>query len=284
MSLFELASGLVIFFYAAGSLGTFCGIPIGKKKIQLAGRLLTLAGFAVHSLLVVGIVLVYGAQELSDGYFMQLLAWCVLLAYFVGWRGLHNSFLAMTASPLALILFILALRLDAGPSRLPSYLIELFLALHIVPMFISLGLLALAFGAALLYLRLEDKIKSKSRLSDFDLGLPALNSFDRINAKAVVWGFPLYTLALAAGFVWAPVAFGGEASWRSGVWDPKELISLFVWFLYAALFHLRLVSGWRGRKASLLVILIFGISVFSLIGVNFFMTTHHSFQQASLGI
>jgi ABC-type transport system involved in cytochrome c biogenesis permease subunit len=215
---------------------------------------------------------------------MQLLAWCVLLVYFVGWHGLRNSFLAMTASPLALILFILASRLDNIQSRLPRYLIELFFALHIVPMFISLGLLALAFGAALLYLRLEDKIKSKSRLSDFDMGLPALNSFDRINARTVVWGFPLYTLALAAGFVWAPAAFGGEASWRAGVWDPKELISLFVWFLYAALFHLRLVSGWRGRKASLLVILIFGISVFSLIGVNFFMTTHHSFRRLSLAI
>jgi ABC-type transport system involved in cytochrome c biogenesis permease subunit len=108
--------------------------------------------------------------------------------------------------------------------------------------------------------------------------MPALNSFDRINARAVVWGFPLYTLALAAGFIWAPMSFGGESSWRSGIWDPKELVSLLVWFLFAALFHLRLINGWRGRKASLLVILIFGVSVFSLIVVNFFMPTHHSFN------
>jgi ABC-type transport system involved in cytochrome c biogenesis permease subunit len=284
MSLFELASILVILFYAAGSLGTFCGIPSGQKKIQLLGRLLTLTGFVVHSLLMVGVVLLYGAEELSNGYFMQLLAWCVLLVYFIGWHRLRNSFLAMTASPLALLLFILASRLDNVQGRLPRYLRELFFSLQIAPMFISLGLLALAFGAALLYLRLESKIKSKSRLSGFDLELPALNYFDHINARAVVWGFPLYTLALAAGFIWAPATFGGETSWRAGVWDPKELISIFVWFLYAALFHLRLINGWRGRKASLLVIIIFGISVFSLIGVNFFMTTHHSFSMAPAGI
>lgn len=274
----NFASFLVIFFYALGSLGTFWGIPAKRRKIQLAGRLLTIAGFAVHTLIVLSLVLMHGADELSRGYFMQLLSWCILLAYFIGWRWLRSSFLSMTAAPLALLLFILSLKMDHVTVLLPDSLMELFFALHIVPMFVSLGLLALAFGAALLYLRLERKIKSKSRLSEFDRELPALDAFDRINARAVIFGFPLYTLALAAGFVWAPMAWGNENSWRMGSWDPKEIISIFVWFLFAALFHLRLVQGWRGRKAALMVLLIFGISVFSLLVVNFFMPTHHSFS------
>ena len=278
MSFTDFASGAVILLYALGSLGTFWGLPARRRRIQVFGRMFTLFGFCVHSLMVVGIVLVHGADELSKGYFMQLLAWSLLLVYFMGWRWLKSSFLAMTAAPLALLLFILGLKLDNVSGSLPDNLVELFLVLHIVPMFLSLGLLALAFGAALLYMRLERKIKSKTRLSEFDLGLPALGAFDRINSRAVVFGFPLYTLALAAGFIWAPMAWGNENSWRAGAWDPKEIISLFVWFLYAALFHLRLVQGWRGRKAAMMAILIFGISVFSLVVVNFFMPTHHSFS------
>lgn len=273
----SLASFLVIFFYALGALGTFWGIPARRRKVQLAGRMLTIAGFAVHTLIILSVLLKHGTDELSRGYFMQILAWCILLAYFVGWRWLRSTFLAMTAAPLSLLLFILALKMDHVEVMLPDNLLELFFALHIVPMFVSLGLLTLAFGAALLYLRLERKIKSKARLSEFDRELPALDAFDRINARAVVFGFPLYTLALAAGFIWAPMAWG-ESTWRMGTWDPKEVISIFVWFLYAGLFHLRLVRGWRGRKAALMVLLIFGISVFSLLVVNFFMPTHHSFS------
>ncbi|MDR2892755.1 MAG: cytochrome c biogenesis protein CcsA [Deltaproteobacteria bacterium] len=278
MSLANFASGVIIMFYALGSLGTFWGIPAKRRKIQVFGRMFTLCGFCVHSVMVLALVLAYGADELSKGYFMQLLAWSLLLVYFLGWRWLKSSFLAMTAAPLALLLFILGLKLDNVSGSLPDNLVELFLSLHIVPMFLSLALLALAFGAGLLYVRLEHKIKTKARLSEFELELPALDSFDRINSRAVIFGFPLYTLALAAGFIWAPMAWGNENSWRAGAWDPKEIISLFVWFLYAALFHLRLVQGWRGRKAAKLAILIFAISVFSLVVVNFFMPTHHSFS------
>jgi ABC-type transport system involved in cytochrome c biogenesis permease subunit len=277
MNLYDLSALVIMLCYALGSLGTFCGAPGGRRPIQNWGRIFTWAGFVVHTLLIVGIVLTQGGEELSKGYFMQLLAWSILLAYFVGWRWLKSAFISMTSAPLALLLFILSLKLSPAGGHLPSRLMELFFALHIGPMFISLGLLTLAFGAALLFLRMERKIKSKARLSEFDQELPALDAFDRINHKCVLFGFPLYTLALAAGFIWAPLAWGKAASWRIQAWDPKEIVSLFVWFLYALLFHLRLVKSWRGRKAALMVILIFAVSVFSLVVVNFFLPTHHSF-------
>lgn len=278
MTLYDFAILLIILFYTLGSIGTFWGLAGSRAKIKFYARLLIWGGFAVHTALISGLLLLYGADELSKGYFMQLLAWSILFAYVIGGRWIKSSFLSMTAAPLALLLFILSFKLDQIHGQLPSTWAELFFALHIGPMFISLGLLTLACGAGILFLHMQRKIKSKAKLSDFDMELPALESFDNVNRKAVLLGFPLYTLALAAGFIWAPMAWGNEGSWRLGGWDPKEVISLFVWFLYALLFHLRLARGWRGRKAAYMAIAIFAISLFSLVGVNFFMPTHHSFM------
>ena len=272
MGFTDIVSLLTTLFYALGSIGVFWGIPAGRRRVKTMGALLTWAGFALHTLLAVAIVLLIPPEDLSRGHFIQLLAWCILLAYFVGWRLLKSSFLSMTASPLALLLFILAYKVSATQINLPGTLKELFLFLHIGPMYASLGLLTLAFGAALLFLHMDRKLKAKARLTDFDRELPALGAYDRINHLAVILGFPLYTLGIAAGFVWAPL------TWGQGSWDPKEIFSLFVWFLYASTFYLRMLRGWRGRKAALMLIVIFGISVFSLLGVNFLLPTRHGFS------
>lgn len=150
----------------------------------------------------------------------------------------------------------------------------MFFGLHIGTLFLSFGLLAMAFGAGVIFLRLERKIKSKEPLNNFDKDMPALATFDRVNHVAVMAGFPLYTIGMASGFVWARLAWGRLLSA-----DPKEIVSIFVWFVFAWLFHQRLAQGWRGRKAAKAVIWLFAISVFSLIGINVFMPTHHSFIQ-----
>lgn len=266
-------------FYAIGSLGTFIGLPLHRPKIQVIGRVFTWAGFGLHTILILMIVLGQSADELSRGYFVQLLAWTILLIYYVGWRLLKSAFLGMTAAPLGLLLLILSYKVDQSQVELPGRLKELFLVLHIGPLFASLGLLTLAAGAALLFLHMDRKIKGKTRLSDFDRGLPALGAYDRVNQLAIVVGFPLYTIGVVAGFVWAPIAWGRQAS-VFGTWDPKEIFSLFQWFLYAAAFYLRVVRGWRGRKAALAVLLIFGLALFSFLGVNTLLPTHHSFNSA----
>lgn len=263
-------------FYAVGSLGTFVGLPLNQPKIQVIGRIFTWAGFGLHTLLIIMMVLGKGADELSRGYFVQLLAWTILFIYYVGWRILKSGFLGMTAAPLGLLLLILSYKVDQSQINLPGQLKELFLVLHIGPLFASLGLLTMATGAALLFLHMDRKIKAKTRLSDFDRGLPALGAYDRVNRLAVVAGFPLYTVGVAAGFIWAPLAWGPEAS-IFGSWDPKEIFALFQWFLYAAAFYMRVVRGWRGRKAAIMILSVFGVALFSFVGVNLFMPTHHSF-------
>ncbi|MEZ0575366.1 cytochrome C assembly family protein [Halodesulfovibrio aestuarii] len=272
MSSFELFSILVVSLYCLGALAVFTGSIVKSTKLKQLSNAVTIAGFGLHTVLL-GYAMALAGWALPSGYYISMLSWSLLLIYFFMWWRFKLSFLSLTASPLALVLFIGSFHAK-GMSQIPKAWSAAFFGLHIGTLFFSFGLLAMAFGAGILFIRLEKKIKSKEPLSDFEKELPALNTFDKVNQLAVVAGFPLYTVGLVTGFIWARVEWGRILSG-----DPKEIVSLGVWFVYAWLFHQRLVMGWRGRKAAGAAIWIFSICMFSLIGINIFTTTHHSFLQ-----
>jgi len=271
MGLFDLAPYGIIAGYACGALGSFLALPAGKEGFRKPASICTMAGFAMHSLYMLALLLTRNASELSRGDFLQLLAWCLLLVYGVCWRKWRQAYLSLTVAPFALLLCIASLGADSVRAALPSTLGPLFFLLHIGSLFLAFALLASGFGAALLFLHMEHKIKRKAGFSAFDDSLPALAAFDALIRKAVLWGFPLYTLGIVAGFIWARITWGHMLSW-----DPKELFSLGIWFLFALLFHQRLALGWQGKRAALTLIGLFAISLLSVMA-NFFLVSHHSF-------
>lgn len=209
---------------------------------------------------------------LSAGAYLQMLAWFILLCGVAAWWRLRNEALILFAAPLGLILFLMsASSLDMFPT-LPPSLSTPFFALHIGALFLSLGLLGLAFIAGTIFLILSKNIKSKKNTAGFLRDMPALSILDKINGACVISAFPLYTLGIVAGVFWAYPAYGSNLST-----DPKEIVSLAVWGMLAALFHNRLAKGWKGRKPACVAILVFLLSAFSILVVNFYLPTHHAF-------
>jgi cytochrome c-type biogenesis protein CcsB len=103
--------------------------------------------------------------------------------------------------------------------------------------------------------------------------LPSLDLLDRVNYRSLTIGFPLLTLGIITGALWAENAWGSY--WQ---WDPKETWSLITWFIYAALVHARLTVGWRGRKAAWLSIVGFLAVLFTFLGVNLLLGGLHSYN------
>jgi len=270
MDIEKLLSISVIFLYSLGAFGIVLGTLASRRALQTAANRLTLAGFALHTLL---LAMTFFRQdhmvELPAGYFMQLLAWCLILFYLAAWRWLRFPFLGLTAAPLALLLTILSMRLSRVQSLLPEHLSALFFGLHIWALYLSIGLLTMAFGAGLLFIYTERRLKRKAPLAGFTKNLPSLSTYDKVNYVAVIAGFPLYTLGLMSGFIWAPMA-------QSVVENPKVLLSLFVWMLYAVLFYQRMALRYRGRKTAVMAIAIFVICALSF-GIDYTLT-HHSSQ------
>lgn len=262
---------LVVFAYSLGAFGIVLGTLSMRHTLKNMANGLTLAGFALHSLLLAGIFFQHKSLTgLPLNYYLQLLAWCLIFLYLIAWGWLRYPFLGLTAAPLALLLTILSVRLPKMQNILPEHLAVLFFGLHIWALYLSIGLLAMAFGAGLLFVYTEGKLKKKAPLAGFTRDMPALSTYDKVNHAAVIAGFPLYTLGLMSGFIWAPMA-------AQIVENPKVWLSLFIWFLYAVLFYQRMALRYRGRKTAVMAIAIFVISFLSF-GIDYVVSHHHSSQ------
>lgn len=269
--LFEL---LIALLYLAGSLGYPLGLGLGMSFLKRGATWISGVAFFLHSADLILRLEESGVHTLQQGqFYMSLLAWFVVLIFFILWWRLKHDFLSMITAPLALVLFTSSLAISTQGLAIPDRLSALWFSLHVGTIFISLALMAMAFGAGLAYLYFERKIKTKSRLPDFSKELPSLETFDRANHWAVSIGFPLFTISLMSGFVWASFTWKRVLSW-----DPKELVTLFIWLVFALLFYQRLGIGWRGRKPAKLAIVLFLLCMASLVGVNFLLPTHHSFR------
>jgi len=269
----ELIFYAVIALYLLGSGGHICGLLTRKERPRVVGGVISGLGFALHGVFLVMTLVKDPALALASGsFYLSLFSFSLLLVLFILWMRLRLSFLALIATPLALVLLLGSQAVSGERLPLPSSLGGLFFGLHIGTLFVSLGLMAMACAAGAAYIKLEHRIKSKEKLTGIWAALPSLEKLDAANRLAVNVGFPLYTVGLVSGFLWAGIVWK-----RFFSWDPKELAAVFIWLLFAYLFHQRKALGWRGRKTAWLAIWVFGLSLASMLGINFLVKTHHSF-------
>ncbi|MBF0543659.1 MAG: c-type cytochrome biogenesis protein CcsB [Candidatus Riflebacteria bacterium] len=102
---------------------------------------------------------------------------------------------------------------------------------------------------------------------------PSEERMDELIYRAIAIGFPLFTVgALVFGMVWANKAWG-----RYWGWDPKETWALITFLTYSIYLHLRLTRGWSGNWMAILSVLGFLVTLFTLFGVNLYLSGLHSY-------
>ncbi len=163
---------------------------------------------------------------------------------------------------LGLLLFANTIPSQAVP-LVPALQQSFLLTTHVAAAVIAYGAFAVGFGAAILYL-LQERCKAS--------WLPGLEALDEMSYYTVVIGFPFLTLVIVLGAIWADVAWG-----RYWGWDPKETAALVTWLLYAGYLHARVMRGWRGRKAAILLIVGFFAILLTFFG-NYIFQGLHSYQ------
>jgi cytochrome c-type biogenesis protein CcsB len=196
-----------------------------------------------------------------------------IVGVFIAFERKYQIFiLGSFVIPLALLLMAASSSFPSAVAPLNPALKSKWLLVHTTLAFVSYATFAIAFGAGIMYLLQEHFLKSK-RLGAMYHKLPSLDTLDEINYRSLTFGFPLLTFAIITGAIWAETAWGTYWSW-----DPKETWSLITWFVYAALIHGRLTTGWRGRKAAILAIIGFFILLFTFLGVNLLLKGLHSYN------
>jgi cytochrome c-type biogenesis protein CcsB len=198
-----------------------------------------------------------------------------VVGVFIAFERRYRVFiLGSFVTPLALLLLAASSLYSSAIPELPPALKSNWLLVHSSLAFLSYATFAVAFGAAIMYLIQEHFLKKK-RLGPLYQKLPSLDILDEINYRCLTFGFPLLTVAIITGAIWAETAWGTYWSW-----DPKETWSLITWFIYAALLHGRLTTGWRGKRAALFSIVGFFVLLFTFLGVNLLPSeSMHSYER-----
>jgi cytochrome c-type biogenesis protein CcsB len=102
--------------------------------------------------------------------------------------------------------------------------------------------------------------------------LSLADTLDNISYRIIGLGFPLLTIGIIAGGVWANEAWGSYWSW-----DPKETWALITWLVFAAYLHSRITKGWQGRKPAILAAVGFVVVWICYLGVNLLGKGLHSY-------
>jgi len=117
-----------------------------------------------------------------------------------------------------------------------------------------------------------------TKLSDFNLArenrLNLLESIDNLSYRTISFGFPLLTIGIIAGAVWANEAWGSYWSW-----DPKETWALITWLVFASYLHARITKSWQGRKPAIIASFGFIVVWICYLGVNFLGKGLHTYGQ-----
>jgi len=102
--------------------------------------------------------------------------------------------------------------------------------------------------------------------------LSLAETLDNISYRIIGLGFPLLTIGIIAGGVWANEAWGSYWSW-----DPKETWALITWLVFAAYLHARITRGWQGRRPAILAATGFIVVWICYLGVNLLGKGLHSY-------
>lgn len=280
-----LASLEVAAFYSLVIATTLCMllymIWLGSR-IEFVGKLATyvtlFALFASVSAIILRMV-TSGHAPLSNGYeFLLTFVAGILAVYlFAEFRYQLKSLGAFVMPiPFLLLMFII---MSMGPDEriaqaIPPALKSQWLTFHVLTAMFAYGAFAISFGLGIMYLLKFSQTDNgqKSNPKGFVSRFPELQKLDELSYKAVGFAFPLLTLCIITGAIWANYAWGTYWSW-----DPKETWSLITWIIYAGYLHARLMYGWKGKRAAWLAIFGFVAVLFTFFGVNYLLPGLHSY-------
>ncbi|MCA1826379.1 MAG: inner membrane protein YpjD [Myxococcales bacterium] len=254
--------------YAAGAAAFLTWLVKPDARWVRSGRLLLLAGLALHvgaflapadtNLATIGL----GAGNWKGGQLFSLLAAITVAGYLIlDWRydlPVAGAFVA----PFTVAVMVPAHLVPSTARAIaPQLYHSIALRIHVGAAAVGTGILALAFGLALLYLASEKQMKTK-RPGRLFARLPSLDLIDKAGYRLAVWGFVFLSLAIATGSL-----ASHEATGHALPFAPKQGFAILAWALFASLIQARLVAGWRGRRVAFLVITGFVLIIGTYVGL-----------------
>ena len=179
---------------------------------------------------------------------LSLCAYFLAVTYLLVAKWYDFPSLSFVAFPVVFLLAALATTDTPTAGWADEGVRNVWLVAHVI--LVSCGYVAIVITAAAAsgYLLQERQLKNKES-GGFVASLPPLSTLDSLTSRAMTAGFVLITLGFFTAWGWAFIESGSR--WLS---EAKVHISLLTWLFYLLVMYLRVVAGWRGRRAAFLAV------------------------------
>ncbi|RWX50271.1 cytochrome c-type biogenesis protein CcsB [Candidatus Electrothrix marina] len=224
-----------------------------KAQVRNVARIVFIVAASLHTVNIIFRYIEAGHTPITSihetiSFFAWSVSWCHLS---FRWRYTVKN------SGIFTVVFVFLLMLTASSASREIFPLPLEMQSWLLPIHASISIIAAAFLTlaaigGIMYLLQERELKQK-RFGFFFSRLPSLDTLDKLNQHCISIGFPLMTLGMFAGYIWARQIWGGRP-WH---WNPKIIMSMITWLLYAGLMHQRFTLGWRGRRAARITVIAF---------------------------
>jgi cytochrome c-type biogenesis protein CcsB len=207
--------------------------------------------------------------------------------------------IGVLVAPFAFVVLGFASSQPTTPTPLVPALQSEWLLIHVPIIILSYCAFFVAFVASALYLLKDKQLSEMHRTESANQGssadsqnvlLPAssekadflarfsLNQLDDLAYKSVAIGFPLLTIGIITGAIWAQTAWGSYWSW-----DPKETWSLITWFVFLIYLHAK-TQNWSASLAAYIATFGFLSAICTFLGVDYVLPFLQTYLTVSAGM
>ena len=212
------------------------------------------AGFTVALALPEGVTLLQNLHStLAVGSLLMV------IIYLATMRRHRLTVLGTFITPITLFMLVGA-GIESRAARVPHEIRSALLPFHIIVNTLGIVAFALASAVAIAYMIQEQRLRRRE-LSGVFQRLPPLDVLDSLGFRLTTVGFPLFTIGMLTGSLWAVRTGRGHVQF-----SPGQGLAVLSWLFFATVLLFRSAAGWRGRRAALGTVLGFLCAMAALVG------------------
>jgi cytochrome c-type biogenesis protein CcsB len=269
---FPIFGSFGLFFLFLFNLGNI----IWKRKIltRVNEILLLVVNFSYFSSLAIRWIVekYFPLSNLYEGLLFLIYTLTLMAMLLEKYWKIRNQMVQTSISSMAFFIsffanFTLPLEMQKASPLVPS-LQSNWLMMHVSMMMFSYSSLIIGSLFSILYLISSFRKKERETQGYSN----TLNMVDIWSYRTIGLGFPLLTIGIISGAIWANEAWGSYWSW-----DPKETWALITWLIFASYLHSRIVKKSDSLQSSKFGALGFVSIWVCFLGVNFLAKGLHSY-------
>lgn len=256
----SVAFGAAALAYTVSTVGFFAHLWRGGKRGSRVGLVAMGVATIPHAGFLAAEWHTRGGDVFASIYdTLAISSLLVAVAYLATMQHHRLTVLGAFITPVTLLM-LLGAGIEAKVAHVSDSVRSVILPVHVSVNILGIVAFALAFAVAIAYV-IQEQMLRRRQLTGIFQRLPALDVLDSLGLRLVTIGFPLFTVGMLTGSLWAVRIGAGHVRF-----SPGQGFAVLAWAFFATVLLSRAAAGWRGRRAAIGTMLGFLCAVAALIG------------------